>query len=57
MITYIVRVNFTKFEFMNGATALSFAELAKTSIIESDADIEIELKAVPMVQQEVDDDF
>ena len=58
MITYIVNINYTKFEFMHGNTALTFAELAKNAVID-DAEVEIELKAVPDIdiKGDEDDDF
>lgn len=52
---YIVRINYTDFEFMNGTTALTFAELALGSAV-GEADISIELKAVPVEQKEREDD-
>ena len=45
-MVYIVRINYTEFEFMSGATAMTFAELAKAAII-GESNVEIELKYVP----------
>ena len=52
---YIVKVNYTEFEFMNGNTALTFAELALGSAV-GETNVTLELKAVPVEEGE-DDDF
>lgn len=51
-MVYIVHINYTKFEFMNGSTAMTFAELAKASVI-GDATVEIEIKAVQPVIDDI----
>ena len=51
MVVYIVEINYIKFEFINGATAINFAELAMASAVE-DVRIEITLKAVPKQEPE-----
>ena len=56
MVTYIVHINFTKFEFMNGNTALTFAELAMNAALEDSPNIEIELNAVPEIELKGDED-
>lgn len=47
---YIVNVQYTKFEFKDGTTALTFAELAKAAVV-GDVSVGIELEEEP----EVDD--
>lgn len=51
-MVYIVSVDYTKFEFMNGPTALSFAELAKGAVV-GNADVDIEIKAMDFVHDDV----
>lgn len=54
-MVYIVKVNYTDFEFMNGTTALTFAELALGSAV-GEVNVTVELKAVSVEEVE-DDDF
>jgi len=56
MVIYIVNINYSKFEFMNGDTAIKFAELAMASAVD-DVNIEINLKPVPKPEKGEDDDF
>ena len=59
MVTYIVDINYTKFEFMHGNTALTFAELAMNAGLDDKMSVDIELKVVPDidVKGDEDDDF
>ena len=56
-MVYIVSIDYNKFEFMNGNTAINFAELALGSAV-GDVRVEITLKPVPAPEiTEEGDDF
>ena len=52
MMTYYVTLNYTKFKFDNGQTALTFAEIAKNYATE---DINVELEIEGSFQPTEDD--
>lgn len=54
-MVYIVSVDYIKFEFMNGPTALSFAELALGASVDNTRHVEIEIKALPNFNELQDD--
>ena len=57
MVNYIVRIGYKEFEFINGTTAMTFAEMALTSSAEDDVDVSVILKPVPEPEKvEVEDD-
>ena len=56
-MVYIVSINYTDYEFMDGNTALSFGELALRNC-KDNITVTIKLKRVPLFEdKEEDDDF
>jgi hypothetical protein len=51
---YIVTINYTKFKFKSGATALTFSELAKDNAI-GEAEVEIEIVASKSLIDDISD--
>jgi len=54
-MVYIVSIDYNKFEFINGNTAINFAELALGSAV-GDVRVEITLKPVPVDEKKGDED-
>ena len=52
---YIVKANYSRYEFESETTAMSFARLAKTSSVDKDPEVVIVLKDDPVEEEEEDE--